>query len=104
MAICGLVSIELPASATAVDITGTWEITIHYQPDDSDYMATYILSQYELLTADLDCGLPSANCGLQLAPSGTRCPALRLTAPRVILSRRHFGTMSYSSPTVPVFS
>jgi hypothetical protein len=45
VAICGLVSIELPASATAADITGTWELTIHYQPDDSDYLAMYILKQ-----------------------------------------------------------
>jgi hypothetical protein len=45
VAICGLVVIELPASATAADITGTWELTIHYQPDDSDYLATYILKQ-----------------------------------------------------------
>ena len=45
VAICGLVVIELPASATAADITGTWELTIYYQPDDSDYLATYILKQ-----------------------------------------------------------
>ena len=55
MAICGLVSIELPAafaeasapraSAAAADITGTWELTIHYQPDDSDYLASFVLKQ-----------------------------------------------------------
>ena len=45
MAICSLVSIELPASATAADISGKWEITIHYEPDDRDYLATYVLKQ-----------------------------------------------------------
>jgi hypothetical protein len=45
IAICGLGSFELPASATAADITGTWEVTIYYQPDDSDYVATYVLKQ-----------------------------------------------------------
>jgi hypothetical protein len=29
MAICGLVSIELSASAASGAITGTWEVTIH---------------------------------------------------------------------------
>jgi hypothetical protein len=43
--ICGFVFTEPPASATAADITGTWELTIYYQPDDSDYLATYILKQ-----------------------------------------------------------
>jgi hypothetical protein len=43
--ICGLAFTELPASATAADVTGTWEVTIHYQPDESDYRATYILKQ-----------------------------------------------------------
>jgi hypothetical protein len=45
IAICGLVSIELPASATAADITGTWAVTIHYPPPDGDYQATYVLKQ-----------------------------------------------------------
>jgi hypothetical protein len=45
MAICGLVSIELPASAASADITGEWEVTIHYLPDDSDYRAAYVLQQ-----------------------------------------------------------
>ena len=45
MAICGLVFIELPVSATAVNITGTWEVTIHYPPPDGDYQATYVLKQ-----------------------------------------------------------
>jgi hypothetical protein len=45
MAICGLVSIALPASATAANITGTWEVTIHYPPPDGDYIARYILTQ-----------------------------------------------------------
>ena len=40
----GLAPIERPA-ATAASITGTWEVTIHYQPDDSDYRATYVLKQ-----------------------------------------------------------
>jgi len=45
MAICSLVFIELPVSATAVNITGTWEVTIHYPPPDGDYQATYVLKQ-----------------------------------------------------------
>lgn len=45
MAICGLVSIELPASASVADITGTWVVTIHYPPADGDYPATYVLKQ-----------------------------------------------------------
>jgi hypothetical protein len=45
VAICGLVVVELPASATAANITGTWEVTIHYPPPDGDYQATYVLKQ-----------------------------------------------------------
>jgi hypothetical protein len=45
VAICGLVVIELPASATAANITGTWDVTIHYPPPDGDYLATYVLKQ-----------------------------------------------------------
>jgi hypothetical protein len=45
MAICGLVSIELPASATAADITGTWEVTFHTPPPDGDLPATFVLKQ-----------------------------------------------------------
>jgi hypothetical protein len=45
MAICGLVSVELPASATAANIAGTWAVTIHYPPPDGDYLATYVLKQ-----------------------------------------------------------
>jgi hypothetical protein len=41
MAISGLASLEPPAA----DITGTWEVTIHYPPPDGDYKATYILKQ-----------------------------------------------------------
>jgi hypothetical protein len=43
--ICGLLSIDLPASAVPADITGTWEVTIHYPPPDGDYRATYVLKQ-----------------------------------------------------------
>jgi len=43
--ICGLAAVEPAASATATNITGTWEVTIYYQPDDSDYRATYVLKQ-----------------------------------------------------------
>ena len=42
---CGLVSIGLPVSATAADITGTWELTIHYSPPGDPYTATYVLKQ-----------------------------------------------------------
>jgi hypothetical protein len=45
VAICSLAAVEPSASATAADITGTWDLTIYYQPDDSDYLATYILKQ-----------------------------------------------------------
>ena len=45
VAIWGLVVLEPSALAVAADITGTWEVTIHYQPDDADYPATYILKQ-----------------------------------------------------------
>ncbi len=45
VAIYGLVVIESSASATAANITGTWKVTIYYQPDDSDYDATYVLKQ-----------------------------------------------------------
>jgi len=43
MAIWSLVFIELPASAASADITGTWEVTIHYP--SGDYRATYVLKQ-----------------------------------------------------------
>jgi hypothetical protein len=45
IAVCALASIDLPASATAADITGTWGVTIHYPPPDGDYLATYVLKQ-----------------------------------------------------------
>ena len=35
----------VPASAAAADITGTWDVTIYYEPDDRDYLATYVLKQ-----------------------------------------------------------
>jgi hypothetical protein len=44
-AICCLVVIGLLAPASAANISGTWELTIYYQPDDKDYLATYILKQ-----------------------------------------------------------
>jgi hypothetical protein len=45
IAICCLPFIEAPASARSADITGTWEVTIHYPPPDGDYLATYVLKQ-----------------------------------------------------------
>jgi hypothetical protein len=45
IAICGLVLVGFPATAAPADITGTWEVTIHYLPDDTDYQATYVLKQ-----------------------------------------------------------
>lgn len=45
MALCGLVSIGSQVSASAPNITGTWEVTIHYLPDDKDYLAVYVLKQ-----------------------------------------------------------
>jgi hypothetical protein len=44
VAICGLVAVEPSASATAADITGTWEVTLH-TPDAGDIPATYGLKQ-----------------------------------------------------------
>ena len=44
MAICALVSVGLPASAVAADITGTWEVTIHYSGGDHR-KSTYVLKQ-----------------------------------------------------------
>lgn len=46
VAICGLVFTNVPASAAAADISGTWEVTIHYPPpEDAPHTATYILKQ-----------------------------------------------------------
>jgi hypothetical protein len=45
MAFCLLVSIQLPVSTAAANITGTWEVTIHYPPPDGDYVARYVLKQ-----------------------------------------------------------
>ena len=45
VAICGLVVTERSALAIAANITGTWEVTIHYPPPDGDYQATYVLKQ-----------------------------------------------------------
>jgi len=45
IALCGLVSIGSQVSASAANISGTWEITIHYRPDDKDYLAVYVLKQ-----------------------------------------------------------
>jgi hypothetical protein len=36
---------ELPASAAPANVTGTWELTICYEPDDRDYTARYVLKQ-----------------------------------------------------------
>jgi hypothetical protein len=44
IAVGGLAVVELPAAAAA-DITGTWEVTIHYPPPDGDYVARYVLKQ-----------------------------------------------------------
>jgi hypothetical protein len=45
VAICSLVTVEPSASSMAANITGTWQVTIYYQPDDADYLATYVLKQ-----------------------------------------------------------
>jgi len=44
MTIIGLGTTSPPSAAVA-DITGTWELTIHYPPPAGDYLATYILKQ-----------------------------------------------------------
>jgi hypothetical protein len=45
VAICGLAAMPLTESPTAADVTGTWDLTIHYPPPDGDYLATYVLKQ-----------------------------------------------------------
>jgi hypothetical protein len=45
VAICGLSPVDLPASAVAADITGTWEVTIHYPRPEAPYTAAYVLKQ-----------------------------------------------------------
>jgi hypothetical protein len=63
MAICGLAFIELPALAAAANITGTWEVTIHYPPPDGDYLATYVLKQdSEKITGTLPRHVRSSRC------------------------------------------
>jgi hypothetical protein len=44
VALCGLAVVE-PSASAPTNITGTWEVTIHYEPDDRDYRATYVLKQ-----------------------------------------------------------
>jgi hypothetical protein len=43
--ICGLLPVDLPASAVAADITGTWQVTFHTPPPDGDLPATFVLKQ-----------------------------------------------------------
>jgi hypothetical protein len=45
MVMCGLVSIDLPASAVVTDITGTREVTFHTPPPNGDLPATFVLKQ-----------------------------------------------------------
>jgi hypothetical protein len=45
LAICGLAFNESRAATAAADISGTWELTIHYPPPDGDFLATYVLEQ-----------------------------------------------------------
>jgi hypothetical protein len=45
LVICGFVLTDVPASAGAADITGTWEITIHNPPPAGDIPGTYVLKQ-----------------------------------------------------------
>jgi hypothetical protein len=45
IAIGAVVAVGPPASATAADVTGTWDVTIHYPPPDGDYPARYVLKQ-----------------------------------------------------------
>jgi hypothetical protein len=42
---CRLVSIDLPASAVAIDITGTWEATFHTPPPNGDLPARFVFKQ-----------------------------------------------------------
>jgi len=43
--ICGLSPVDLAVQAVSADITGTWELTIHYPPPSDPYTATYVLKQ-----------------------------------------------------------
>ena len=45
VAIGGLSSVDLPASAVAADITGTWQVTVHTPPPTGDVPATFVLKQ-----------------------------------------------------------
>jgi hypothetical protein len=40
-----LVALTVAIGGLAANITGTWEVTIYYEPDDRDYLATYVLKQ-----------------------------------------------------------
>jgi hypothetical protein len=42
---CGLVAIDPPASAVAIDITGTWQVTVHTPPPTGDIPSTFVLKQ-----------------------------------------------------------
>jgi hypothetical protein len=37
--------VALTMALASPDITGTWELTIHYPPPDGDYLARYVLKQ-----------------------------------------------------------
>lgn len=64
VAICGLVVIDLSASAPAANITSAWEVTIHYPPPDGDYQATYVLKQDgEKITGTYHGNVRSSGCG-----------------------------------------
>jgi hypothetical protein len=43
--VCDPSPAALAGWAVPADITGTWELTIHYPPTDGDYTATYVLKQ-----------------------------------------------------------
>jgi hypothetical protein len=102
VSICGLLVTELPALATAADITGTWEITIHYQPDDSDYVATYTLKQDgEKITgtyhgmygpADVTGNVKSDNVTLSVTVKGTTAQFSGKVASETTMSGTVTGT------------
>lgn len=45
IAIGALVFLARPTATPAADVTGTWELTVHYPPPDGDFVARYVLKQ-----------------------------------------------------------
>ena len=116
-AICGLIALELPTvfaetsafrgSATAAVITGTWEVTIHYEPDDRDYLARYVLKQDgDTITgsyhgmygpADVTGTIKSADVTLTVTVNVRESPQTARFSGKVISATKMAGTVSGTS-------